>query len=121
MKSTSKWLNTKQKFMNTSKHKIQRPTKRLYNIIFIRKFKNNDPILSLVPSHPPIIPPPPPPPPLPFTPIIKYNIYYNKKNANQSWIQHISEIYNTKHHFPVKQNIIQLNSQYYALYNTKKW
>ena len=76
MKSTSKWLDTKQKFMNTSKHKIKQPTKRLYNIICIHKFKNNDLILSLVPSHPPIIPPPPPP----FTPIIKYNIYYNNNN-----------------------------------------
>ena len=45
--------------MNTSKHNLKQPTKRLYNIIFIHKFKNNDPILSLVPSHPPIIPPPP--------------------------------------------------------------
>ena len=48
MKSTSNWLNTKQKYMNTSKHKIKQPTKKLYNIIFIHQFKNNDPILSPV-------------------------------------------------------------------------
>ena len=80
--------------------------------MFIHKFKNKDPILSLVPSHPPIIPPPPPP--LPFTPIIKYNIYYNNKIMQINLEYYMR--YTIQTYFPVNQTIIQLNSQYDALY-----
>ena len=71
--------------------------------MFINKFKNKDPILSLVPSHPPIIPPPPP---LPFTPIIKYNIYYNDK------IMQINLEYYMRYTI---QNIFPSKSNYYTI------
>ena len=81
--------------MNTSEHNIKQPTKRLYNIMFIHKLKkqrSNSLPRTLPPAHHPTSP-------LPFTPIIKYNIYYNNKimQIDLGYNIIISEIYNTKH------------------------